>query len=147
MKNLLKKLKNNQAFWFSVIGGINTALDFIILFVLTSLGVKIFIANIFSTGTTFIISFLMNKKITFKSVSNNKKELIREMVLFIIVTLFGLWVIQNIVISTAMPIFENLLKNKQMSLLLSKLIATIFSLIWNFILYKKVVFKNKSGQL
>ena len=142
MKNLLKKLKNNQAFWFSVIGGINTALDFIILFVLTSFGVKIFIANIFSTGTTFIISFLMNKKITFKSVSNNKKELIREMVLFILVTLFGLWVIQNIVISTTMPIFENLLKNKRISLLLSKLIATIFSLIWNFILYKKVVFKK-----
>ena len=142
MKNLLKKLKNNQAFWFSVIGGINTALDFIILFVLTSFGVKIFIANIFSTGTTFIISFLLNKKITFKSVSNNKKELIREMVLFILVTLFGLWVIQNIVISTAMPIFENLLKNKRISLLLSKLIATIFSLIWNFILYKKVVFKK-----
>ncbi len=142
MKDLLKKLKNNQAFWFSVIGGINTALDFIILFVLTSLGVKIFIANIFSTGTTFIISFLMNKKITFKSVSSNKKELIREMLLFIIVTLFGLWVIQNIVISISIPIFENLLKNKRISLLLSKLIATIFSLIWNFILYKKVVFKK-----
>ena len=142
MKNLLKKLKNNQAFWFSVIGGINTALDFIILFVLTSFGIKIFIANIFSTGITFIISFLMNKKITFKSVSNNKKELIREMVLFILVSLFGLWVIQNIAISTAMPIFENLLKNKRISLLLSKLIATIFSLIWNFILYKKVVFKK-----
>ena len=142
MKNLLKKLKNNQAFWFSIIGGINTALDFIILFVLTSLGVKIFIANIFSTGTTFIISFLMNKKITFKSVSSNKKELIREMLLFIIVTLFGLWVIQNIVISISIPIFENLLKNKRISLLLSKLIATIFSLIWNFILYKKVVFKK-----
>lgn len=89
----------------------------------------------------------MNKKITFKSVSNNKKELIREMLLFIIVTLFGLWVIQNIIISIAIPIFENLFKNKQISLLLSKLIATIFSLIWNFILYKKVVFKNKSGQL
>ena len=84
----------------------------------------------------------MNKKITFKSVSNNKKELIREMILFILVTLFGLWVIQNIVISTAMPIFENLFKNKQISLLLSKFIATIFSLIWNFILYKKVVFKK-----
>ena len=84
----------------------------------------------------------MNKKITFKSVSNNKKELIREMVLFVLVTLFGLWVIQNIVISTAMPIFENLFKNKQISLLSSKFIATIFSLIWNFILYKKVVFKK-----
>ena len=142
MKNLLKKLKNNQAFWFSIIGGVNTTLDFIILFVLTSFGIKIFIANIFSTGITFIISFLMNKKITFKSVSSNKKELIREMLLFIIVTLFGLWVIQNIVISISIPIFENLLKNKRISLLLSKLIATIFSLIWNFILYKKVVFKK-----
>ena len=147
MKNLQKKFKNNQAFWFSIIGGINTTLDFVILFVLTAFGIKIFIANIFSTGITFTISFLMNKKITFKSVSNNKKELIREMLLFIIVTLFGLWVIQNIIISIAIPIFENLFKNKQISLLLSKLIATIFSLIWNFILYKKVVFKNKSGQL
>ncbi len=147
MKNLQKKFKNSQAFWFSIIGGINTTLDFVILFVLTAFGIKIFIANIFSTGITFTISFLMNKKITFKSVSNNKKELIREMLLFIIVTLFGLWAIQNIIISIAMPIFENLFKNKQISLLLSKLIATIFSLIWNFILYKKVVFKNKSGQL
>lgn len=147
MKNLQKKFKNSQAFWFSIIGGINTTLDFVILFVLTAFGIKIFIANIFSTGITFTISFLMNKKITFKSVSNNKKELIREMILFIIVTLFGLWAIQNIIISIAMPIFENLFKNKQISLLLSKLIATIFSLIWNFILYKKVVFKNKSGQL
>ena len=146
MKNLQKKFKNSQAFWFSIIGGINTTLDFVILFVLTAFGIKIFIANIFSTGITFTISFLMNKKITFKSVSNNKKELIREMILFIIVTLFGLWAIQNIIISIAMPIFENLFKNKQISLLLSKLIATIFSLIWNFILYKKVVFKNKSGQ-
>lgn len=147
MKNLQKKFKNSQAFWFSIIGGINTILDFVILFVLTAFGIKIFIANIFSTGITFTISFLMNKKITFKSVSNNKKELIYEMLLFIIVTLFGLWVIQNVIISIAMPIFENLFKNKQISLLLSKLIATIFSLIWNFILYKKVVFKNKSGQL
>lgn len=142
MKNLQKKFKNSQAFWFSIIGGINTTLDFVILFVLTAFGIKIFIANIFSTGITFTISFLMNKKITFKSVSNNKKELIREMLLFIIVTLFGLWVIQNVIISIAMPIFENLFKNKQISLLLSKLIATIFSLIWNFILYKKVVFKK-----
>ena len=142
MKNLLKKLKNSQEFWFAAIGGLNTILDFVILFGLTSLGISSLIANIFSTGITFINSFSLNKKITFKSVSKSKKELAQEMVLFIIVTLFGLWVIQNIVISTTMPIFENLLKNKRISLLLSKLIATVFSLIWNFILYKKVVFKK-----
>lgn len=142
MKNLLKKLKNSQEFWFAAIGGLNTILDFVILFGLTSLGISSLIANVFSTGITFINSFGLNKKITFKSVSKNKKELIREMTLFIIVTLFGLWVIQGVIIFLTLPFFESILKNSKVSLLISKLIATIFSLIWNFILYKKVVFNK-----
>ena len=142
MKNLLKKLKNSQEFWIAAIGGLNTILDFVILFGLTSLGISSLIANVFSTGITFINSFSLNKKITFKSVSKNKKELVREMTLFIIVTLFGLWVIQGVIIFLTLPFFESILKNPKISLLTSKLIATIFSLIWNFILYKKVVFNK-----
>ena len=142
MKNLLKKLKNSQEFWFAAIGGLNTILDFVILFGLTSLGISSLTANIFSTGITFINSFSLNKKITFKSVSKNKKELVREMTLFIIVTLFGLWVIQGVIIFLTLPFFESILKNQKISLLISKLIATTFSLIWNFILYKKVVFNK-----
>ncbi len=142
MKNLLKKLKNSQEFWFAAIGGLNTILDFVILFGLTYLGISSLIANVFSTGITFINSFSLNKKITFKSVSKNKKELVREMTLFIIVTLFGLWVIQGVIIFLTLPFFESILKNPKISLLTSKLIATIFSLIWNFILYKKVVFNK-----
>ena len=70
MKNLLKKLKNSQEFWFAAIGGLNTILDFVILFGLTSLGISSLTANIFSTSITFINSFSLNKKITFKSVFN-----------------------------------------------------------------------------
>ena len=125
MKNLQEKLKNSQEFWFVVVGGLNTILDFVILFSLTAFNVPIIIANIFSTGITFANSFSLNKKITFKSISKNKKELVREITLFIIIT-----------------IFENIFKNNKIALLISKLIATIFSLIWNFILYKKVVFKK-----
>ena len=142
MKNLLKKLKNSQEFWFVVVGGLNTILDFVILFSLTAFNVPIIIANIFSTGITFANSFSLNKKITFKSISKNKKELVREITLFIIITLFGLWAIQNFIIFILSPIFENIFKNNKIALLISKLIATIFSLIWNFILYKKVVFKK-----
>ena len=142
MKNLLKKLKNSQEFWFAAIGGLNTILDFVILFGLTYLGISSLIANVFSTGITFINSFSLNKKITFKSVSKNKKELVREMTLFIIVTLFGLWIIQGVIIFLTLPFFESILKNQKISLLISKLIATTFSLIWNFILYKKVVFNK-----
>lgn len=142
MKNLQKKLKNSQEFWFAAIGALNTVLDFAILFGLNSLGVPVSVANIFSTGITFANSFGLNKKITFKSVSKNKKELARQMILFVTVTLFGLWVIQGIIIYITSPIFENIFKNSKIALLFSKLIATIFSLIWNFILYKKVVFKK-----
>ena len=142
MKNLLKKLKNSQEFRFAAIGGLNTILDFVILFGLTSLGISSLIANVFSTGITFINSFGLNKKITFKSVSKSKKELAREMALFIIVTLFGLWIIQGVIIFLTLPFFESILKNLKISLLISKLIATVFSLIWNFILYKKVVFNK-----
>ena len=142
MKNLLKKLKNSQEFRFAAIGGLNTILDFVILFGLTSLGISSLIANVFSTGITFINSFGLNKKITFKSVSKSKRELALEMALFIIVTLFGLWVIQGVIIFLTLPFFESILKNPKISLLTSKLIATIFSLIWNFILYKKVVFNK-----
>ena len=142
MKNLLKKLKNSQEFWFAAIGGLNTILDFVILFGLTSLGISSLIANVFSTGITFINSFGLNKKITFKSVSKSKKELAREMALFIIVTLVGLWIIQGVIIFLTLPFFESILKNLKISLLISKLIATVFSLIWNFILYKKVVFNK-----
>ena len=125
MKNLQEKLKNSQEFWFAVVGGLNTILDFVILFSLTAFNVPIIIANIFSTGITFANSFSLNKKITFKSI-----------------TLFGLWAIQNFIIFILSPIFENIFKNNKIALLISKLIATIFSLIWNFILYKKVVFKK-----
>lgn len=142
MKNLQEKLKNSQEFWFAVVGGLNTILDFVILFSLTAFNVPIIIANIFSTGITFANSFSLNKKITFKSISKNKKELVREIALFIIITLFGLWAIQNFIIFILSPIFENIFKNNKIALLISKLIATIFSLIWNFILYKKVVFKK-----
>lgn len=149
---MIEKLKNNQGFWFTLIGGLNTLLDFAILFTLKSIGLSLILANICSTTVTFAISFFLNKKITFKSETQNKKDIAREMVFFTIITLFGLWVIQNIIISITKPIiiyyfgdinilFVNISQDN-FAILTSKIIGTIFSLIWNFILYKKVVFKK-----
>ena len=90
---MIEKLKNNQGFWFTLIGGLNTLLDFAILFTLKSIGLSLILANICSTTVTFAISFFLNKKITFKSETQNKKDIAREMVFFTIITLFGLWVI------------------------------------------------------
>ena len=125
---------------FAIVGSVNTALDFSILFILTMLfNIPKELANFISTSVSFLFSFFANKKYTFKSTSKNLK---RQFLLFTIVTLFGLWVIQTIISTAITPVFTNLGINKPAALLISKLIATAASLIWNYALYSRVVFKK-----
>lgn len=125
---------------FTIVGSINTVIDFSILFTLTTLfNVPKELANFISTFVAFLFSFFANKKYTFKSTSKNLK---RQFLLFTAVTLFGLWVIQTIIITAITPVFTNLGVNKPAALLISKLIATAASLIWNYTLYSRVVFKK-----
>ena len=126
---------------FTIVGSINTALDFSILFILTMLfNIPKELANFISTFISFLFSFFANKKYTFKSTSKNLKK---QFILFTIVTLFGLWVIQTIIIAAITPVFTNI--NKPAALLISKLIATAASLIWNYTLYSRVVFKKSKN--
>ena len=60
---------------FAIVGGVNTALDFSILFILTMLfNVPKELANFISTFVAFLFSFFANKKYTFKSTSKNLKK-------------------------------------------------------------------------
>ena len=128
---------------FTIVGSINTVIDFSILFTLTMfLNIPKELANFISTFISFLFSFFANKKYTFKSTSKNLK---RQFLLFTIVTLFGLWVIQTIIITAITPVFTNLGINKPAALLISKLIATAASLIWNYTLYSRVVFKKSKN--
>jgi putative flippase GtrA len=124
---------------FIAVGGINTLLDFGILFLLKSLGLPAISANIVSTSAAFCFSFFANKKYTFKTNSTNIK---REIVLFVIVTLFGLWVLQTVVIRTITYLLSGFDIPENLTLLIAKLLATIVSLTWNYILYSRVVFKK-----
>jgi hypothetical protein cdiviTM7_02105 len=128
---------------FTIVGSINTALDFSILFILTMLfNIPKELANFISTSVSFLFSFFANKKYTFKSTSKNLKK---QFLLFTVVTLFGLWVIQTIIITAITPVFTNLGVNRPAALLISKLIATAASLIWNYTLYSRVVFKKSKN--
>ena len=138
MQELFKKHANKLR--FGIVGIINTGLDFGILFFLTLLfNLPRELANTISTTISFLFSFVANKKYTFKSTSKNLK---RQFILFAVVTLFGLWVVQNGIISVATPFFMNIISNEAMSLFASKIIATFASLIWNYILYVKIVFAD-----
>ena len=139
MQELLTKHETKLRFGF--IGGVNTLLDFGLLFAFSSLfGIPRGFSNMLSTSVTFVISFFANKRYTFKSTS--KDNLVREMVLFTLVTLFGLWVIQGVIIHFLTPVIADIGIREELALLASKLIATVASLVWNYLLYSRVVFKS-----
>ena len=134
--DLLKK--HRKIVRFGLIGGANTVIDFGILFILKQIGLQILTSNIISTTIAFIFSFFMNKTYAFESKSKNVR---REFIAFVLVTLFGLWVIQNIVIWLLMPLLANFDLTENMALLFAKLAATVVSMVWNYLLYDRVVFK------
>lgn len=125
---------------FAIVGTINTAIDFGLLFLLTFLGLPKIAANTVSTGSAFVFSFFANKKYTFKSTNKNIKY---EIISFIIITLFGLWVLQNGIIWLITPLIKNIVSQEQLALFATKLLATTVSLVWNYCLYDKVVFKKE----
>ena len=138
--NPIKKIKNNpQLLRFGIVGGANTALDFGLLFVFKFIGIPVEIANIMSTGLAFIFSFFANKKYTFKTTNTN---VIREMLLFVIITLTGLWGLQTLIIALTHNPLTQLMGNTDVALLVAKLLATVASLTWNYLFYSKLVFKK-----
>lgn len=126
---------------FVIVGGINTAIDFGVLFALTFFGIDKIIANYISTTCGLIFSFFANKSFTFQTTTTSKKQF----VLFIIITLTGLWVLQPLVIEGSMMILSRVIQNTAICLFVAKLVATAVSLTWNYLFYSRIVFKKTSG--
>lgn len=126
---------------FSTVGVLNTVVDFVLFAVLTNvLGLHYIFANTISTGAALSLSFFLNGKVTFRSKLNGKSAL-----LFLATTLTGLWLLQPIIITLSEPLLRPVLVTVSLgdaSVLAAKVIATLFSLTWNYVLYRYVVFPN-----
>lgn len=59
---------------------------------------------------------------------------------FVIVTLFSIWVIATGTIALLTPLLDTMLHNIYWSLLIAKIVATIASSVWNYIVYARYVF-------
>lgn len=141
MEHLRKK--HAQKIRYGIVGVFNTALDFVLLFVFVALGIDKILANYLSTGVSMIFSFYGNKKYTFKNNSEKKK---RQFVLFVAVTVIGVWVIQPLVIWIVTHTLDPYMTNKSIELFIAKLIATGASLVWNYLLYSRLVFKKHHNE-
>ena len=132
--------KHGNKLRFVIVGGANTALDFLLLFLFVNLGVNKIGANYLSTGISLVFSFFANKSFTFKNKSANAKK---QFGIFLLVTITGLWVIQPLIIWAVTSGLESYVTNDSALLFVAKLIATVASLTWNYFFYSRLVFKKE----
>ena len=133
---------------FGAIGVANTAVDVGIFLILRHYFVPILLANIISTSFALGLSYTLNKKFAFKSQGAHAKSLF----LFLLVTLIGLWILQPIVIKLALIVLNTptvsavatqlIARPERFFELIAKLSATPVTLVWNYLLYKHIVFKS-----
>lgn len=131
--------KHAEKVRFAIVGVANTALDFILLFLFVFLGIDKIPANYLSTSISFIFSFFVNKSFTFKSKTGN---VAKQFAVFIAITIIALWVIQPLIIWSVTAALEPTGWNEVITLFIAKVLATVASLIWNYIFYSRLVFKK-----
>jgi putative flippase GtrA len=142
---------------FGIVGVINTVLDFLIMNILRfGLGLGYPIpSNVISTTCAMIFSFLVNKKLVFEQ---NNGSIVRQAATFFIVTAIGLYIIQNGVIIflkdywtwpldlantiVALLGLSGIFEPEFVRTNGAKAVGTVFSMTWNYLTYKRFVFKR-----
>lgn len=127
-KDILFQLK--QLIKFSLVGVVNTAIDFVVFTLLTLTGLVPVLCNIISYSCGVINSYFLNRGWTFEKKGKNS---ISEFMKFVIVNLLSLGA------STLVLYLLN--DTYSINVYLSKLMATFASLVINFLGSKFVVFK------
>lgn len=139
---------------FGAVGALNTFLDFFIFnFCSKFLQLALIPSNIISTTIAMVFSFVVNRKVVF---GKGDSSAVRQAVIFFAVTAFGLYVLQNAVIhllavSWPGPLLATVKVVRHLGISVfsdafyvnngAKAVGTVVSLAWNFIMYKKVVFR------
>lgn len=122
---------------FCLVGGVNTAIDFVGYLLLTAAGVHFLVANLLSTSAGMGFSFVANRYFTFGAGAGGA---VRQGALFLAFTAFGLWVIQPLVIFGVTAAMDG--PRAGLPGLLPKCAAIGVGLIWNYAFYSRVVFRR-----
>jgi putative flippase GtrA len=136
-----KRLVRFKKIRFGLVGIINTAVDFVVFNVLIGVfGVPIVVANIVSTSVAMITSFGLNKSAVFKGGEGSTK---RQIVLFFIVTLAGIWLVQSVIMVQVYDLLNSWVDwDDAWVRNIAKLAGISVGLVWNYLWYSRVVFRK-----
>lgn len=137
IKELLNKYK--EFIKYGIGGGITTLLHLVLFWVLIKFGLKYYIANIITLITIKTIAYFINKIFVFKSKCNNKKELLSEIIKYILSRLFTM-IIDYFGLILLVEVFK-------INELVGKIIVLIVVVIINYFLCKKIVYKKEVSSM
>ena len=121
---------------FAIVGVSNTAVDFIIFWLLIQLSVHYIIANIVAYSMGMLNSYIWNNAITFRSNDRHRDIIaVKRMIRFII------W--NGCMLLVSSMLIYAVIEFAQWHALISKLVVTIVILMIQFIGSKKWVFKDR----
>lgn len=155
-KIMFGKVWSYSGIRFMTVGVANTIIDF------TTLNLLVFVfdlnkilANTISVSIAMLISYGLNHKVVFRHKGTGH---LKKLFLFILITAFGLFVLQNLTIYCLAHLFTwpaNVATSiihgigithpskEFITLNFAKAIATGVTMVWNYSMYKKFVFNDK----
>ena len=150
MKAHAKRVADNTKVRFAAIGVINTVIDFAILNVFAhAVGLPRIPSNIISASVAMVFSFFANRHVVFDAKTGDARK---QAVMFVLVTMSSVYVIQNLVIFGLTDVWTwpldtahdviGVLEEEVFITNGAKAAATAASLVWNFIFYQRLVFKD-----
>lgn len=134
-------IKSNTKLRFTLVGIVNTIIDFGIYGIMVFLGTPHALANYPGATIALVFSFFANKQYTF---NDNQEKNARQIGLFLLITLLGAWVVQPLVISSVAE-FIKIIDVDIIDIYAAayeKICAAAVSMVWNYYLYKRYVFRN-----
>lgn len=131
---------------FALIGVVNTGIDFAILNVLMfatgiNEGPNLIYLNLISFTAAVANSYFLNKKWAFKD--NSQGDTGKKFSAFLAISIIGALINTGIVTGISTYIDPILGLSQGLWVNVAKLLATGVALVWNFIGYKLIVFKDK----
>lgn len=146
---MLKKLWDYKKIRFLCIGSFNSIVDIAILNTLVFVGhLPVWVVNIFSVSVGITVSYFLNHFLVFR---HQHRPNYRLFLRFFAVTGISIIVLQTIIIYLTRPLYSSLALNlhginaslhAKISLNLAKITAILIGMVWNYLLYSKVVFKQ-----
>lgn len=130
---LAQKTFKNSAFRYLLVGGLSFLLDYGLLYLFHEIiGIRLWLATGISFSASFFFNFTLQKLFAF----NSQNGTIGSLTKYILLVIF------NAFATVAIVSFLYSFITWQ----IAKILATIMTTVWNYLIYKYVIFPNKQSQ-